>query len=330
MTACQPRRSNERLPRPAAWPACPANTGPPSSRSTCATAAGSRRGMVDIDGADARVGTVTAGNNTRPAKSQTINIAVVLPTSTGTATNCRSGTSAILAVHNLDRSTVHKGHLRAEDHTGLAPGHRSCPPLVPLDQLQTAEPRRSHISGSCRLVRRWRSGPAAAGSAAAGSGSAAWSALALAPLRRGYRRRVRVSRPAVGTRPARASPRTGLRTGLGLLRRRPSRPTRSAWTPANAAHRAAGSPWRPTPARWPAPALPASPVRPPRGCGGKAGGWVALPGPARRPAPQRCHRPGPRSSRLPRPSRRRSGTARPGSSPSLCRLGRVLEVDSMT
>jgi hypothetical protein len=54
----------------------------------------------------------TAGTNTRPVKSHAISIAVVLPTSTGTATNSRSGTSAVLAVQHIDCSTVPKGHLR--------------------------------------------------------------------------------------------------------------------------------------------------------------------------------------------------------------------------
>jgi len=47
-------------------------------------------------------------------KSQAITIADVLPTSTGTATNCRRGTSAVLAVQDIDSSTAHKGRLRCK------------------------------------------------------------------------------------------------------------------------------------------------------------------------------------------------------------------------
>jgi hypothetical protein len=61
------------------------------------------------------IGNSAAGNSSRPVKSQASGIAVVLPTSTGTAFNCRSGSSAVLAVHNTDCSTISRpgDHARA-------------------------------------------------------------------------------------------------------------------------------------------------------------------------------------------------------------------------
>jgi hypothetical protein len=64
------------------------------------SAGNARRSPASMPATPLRVsGNSTAGMTVRRVKSHAITIAEALPTSTGTATSCRNGTSSVCAVH---------------------------------------------------------------------------------------------------------------------------------------------------------------------------------------------------------------------------------------